>query len=290
MNKLSTYDYSLYPTAKVFIHPGKIVGRLSFEFYLALSTEFAPKPILKPLGAMSIDDASKFIEFGLERHSYIYIVDIEDHTITAVVQPHNDKKVSRRTKKFFNFNGTYTAAQFRYLLEKEYDVFGWIESGLAITQSQAEDNVWRDVVKEVEKLPEEMGLYSVPVIAEAQIGMTFKPSIGDFVQKAKAIMDKPNPYPNPFTFIAKFDKDGKDAPGYPKYEYHGYSLHMPGAAIKLDEYVFNPNMRAFMQSGKALIDKLGEEPDIFPTELFIEGVKIYAETFPNPDTDYLTTE
>lgn len=186
MNKLSIYDWHLYPKVKTFIQPGKIVASGTCEFMIAWSSDNPPKPILIPLWEMNIDHAGTFVALGNEQFSMVYVKRVGEVGITAQVQPRTVGKTSRRVERSFPFE-TFTPAQFKFLLEREYDVFGWIDKGLALTLQQAEDLVWRDVSKEVSvsatnentfKGPnkrdyslDEFALYQNPVIAEAQTGM-----------------------------------------------------------------------------------------------------------------------
>lgn len=174
MNKLSIYDWHLYPKCKALIHPGKIVDTYTCEFMIAWSSEHAPKPILKPIDSLTPDECSSLAAVGKEQYSVIYSAHYMgdgSKAIAAYVQTRGNSP--RKCHKTINLD-TYTPEQFKFLLEKHYDVFGWIDKGLAVTQSQAENDVWRDVSKEVEQLPETMALYKNALISAAQTGMEIR--------------------------------------------------------------------------------------------------------------------
>lgn len=148
MKKLSIHDWYYYPQCDAYIFPGKIVPVYGLEFVQALSSDHQPKPILKRLPEMSDFEARSFVSLAEEPYSSVYVKEVTEEWILAQVQTRKKDKASKKYFKYFYYK-TFTPAQFSWLLKNKFDVFGWIEQGLAVTLHQAEDGVWMDVAKEV---------------------------------------------------------------------------------------------------------------------------------------------
>lgn len=176
MKTLTINDWALYPNCDKIPVDGK-------NHQLSENIDYVP--ILRPLSEMTDIEASTFIEKRYEQFSMIQINKMYPDKIDATVQTRSPLNNGRKVKRTFAFI-TYTPEQFRWLLENNFDTFGWIEKGLAVTQTQADNATWDECVKEVEKLPEAMALYGNSVIAASQVGVPMRGTKEDTEMYPKA--------------------------------------------------------------------------------------------------------
>lgn len=90
------------------------------------------KLILRPLSDMTGEEAAKFIEIGTSVYDFIGIRKVDRYEVMFDV----GYATSTRTwLKHLRFN-ELKAEQFTFLLSKHFDLFGLIESGLAVNAAE----------------------------------------------------------------------------------------------------------------------------------------------------------
>jgi hypothetical protein len=148
-NKLTLKDWHLFPNSSAYCKEQDVVVDINdMQFYSWLASDVVLQPVLTPLSEMTLTDASYFIGLIPEAFSMVCAEAVNERGIDALVQARTVKRAGRKVSTFFYW-GSYTPEQVRFLLEHNYDIFGWINKNIAVSNNDVENAMWRYLSKEL---------------------------------------------------------------------------------------------------------------------------------------------